>query len=672
MDLRKKVVTQTAVCVIFLLIIAIVMLAWQGGCAPWMVVTSIVFALIDIILPGTFWLQICRTKLGLKQLCERAPMSMMLLLGTGFFALVSLISFRLENTLLLALAMPVFAALGLWSSVRLLKKEKCHPQVVLEPLPMWIFAATLAVYLFVWVPFVAHPQAVGATSIKQDFLWNVGDVNSFFLGFPPPDIRFEGVRLHYHHLNELLCAGVSAASGVHPYDLLGVVWPLFCLSGAAACLYEFGISLYNSRKTAAALILLVFFTDAKVLYHATTNVNSVATSILYSSAWLSIVAYLWEDERRVQPVSIILGLCASFLLLMAKGPVGLILILALACAALWRALMEKRLGRMTLFAAIQLGLLAAVYLVMVSVGADRMDVSLFATLERTGFLAMADAAGKIHPALYWLMLPVAALLFLCLTRAAVFICYFYCAVRRVKKVKQICGMEMLIHTAIFGSLAAFFLLDHYAYSQAYFLFLATQLAAVITAPYIAVLPKKSWKKRTMLTACVLGIALCVGNTSIAIGQGIFRIEQNVGLAEKDDSMDVLPDHEQAANWLANHMKKDETFAVNRYRDSQTAAGSSNLYTALSGHQAYMEGWLYEVFRMGVPEEIAQEKRSQTMIMFSPSSTPEQVLETARANGIDYLVFDELYAYDGENGPQFELLDLVLDLEAVKIYRVPTT
>ena len=35
MDVRKRVITQTAVCIIFFLIIAIVMLAWQGGCAPW-------------------------------------------------------------------------------------------------------------------------------------------------------------------------------------------------------------------------------------------------------------------------------------------------------------------------------------------------------------------------------------------------------------------------------------------------------------------------------------------------------------------------------------------------------------------------------------------------------------------------------------------------------------
>lgn len=670
MDVRKRVITQTAVCIIFFLIIAIVMLAWQGGCAPWRVVAAIAFALIDIILPGTFWLQICRTKLGLKELCERAPMSMMLLLGTGFFALISAVSFRLENTFLLDLILPVFAVLGLWSSVRLLKKEKCHPQVVLEPLPMWIFAAMLLVYLFVWIPFTAHPQAVGATSIKQDFLWNVGNVNSFFLGFPPQDIRFEGVRLHYHYLNELLCAGISAASGVHPYDLLGVIWPLFCLSGAAACLYEFGHSLYKSRKTACALLLLVFFTDAQVLYHATTNVNSVATAILYSSIWLSIAAYLWEEEQRVKPISIVLGLCASVLLLMAKDPVGLILILALACAAVWRMLMDRKPGRMTLFAALQMVTLAVVYPLMFSSGANQMGISVSATLGRTGFLALADAAGKIHIAFYWLMLPIAALLFLLFTRAAVFVCYFYCAVRRVKKVTQISGMEMLIHASIFGSLLAFFIFDHYAYSQVYFLFLATQMAAVITAPYIAVLPEKSWKKRVVLAACALGIALCAGNTAVTMSQGVFRIGQNIGLAEKDDMMDVLPDHEQAAQWLEENMQKDETFAVNRYRDLQSAEGNSNLYTAFSGRQSYMEGWLYAVSNMGVPEKTVEERRTQTAIMFSPSSTPEQVLETARAAGVDYLVFDELYAYTGKNGPQFDLLEPVLNLETVKIYRVP--
>lgn len=84
----------------------------------------------------------------------------------------------------------------------------------------------------------------------------------------------------------------------------------------------------------------------------------------------------------------------------------------------------------------------------------------------------------------------------------------------------------------------------------------------------------------------------------------------------------------------------------------------------------MEGWLYAVSNMGVPEKTVEERRTQTAIMFSPSSTPEQVLETARAAGVDYLVFDELYAYTGKNGPQFDLLEPVLNLETVKIYRVP--
>ena len=80
----------------------------------------------------------------------------------------------------------------------------------LTPLPQGfelLLTALLVVYALCWETATAHPAAVGQTVLKQDFLWNIGNARSFWLGFPPQDIRFAGVRLHYHYLNELLSEG---------------------------------------------------------------------------------------------------------------------------------------------------------------------------------------------------------------------------------------------------------------------------------------------------------------------------------------------------------------------------------------------------------------------------------------------------------------------------------
>ena len=59
------------------------------------------------------------------------------------------------------------------------------------------FALALAAALCFALPAAAD----GAVVPQQDFFWNVGNAQSFLLGFPPQDLRFSGYTLTYHYLS---------------------------------------------------------------------------------------------------------------------------------------------------------------------------------------------------------------------------------------------------------------------------------------------------------------------------------------------------------------------------------------------------------------------------------------------------------------------------------------
>lgn len=65
-------------------------------------------------------------------------------------------------------------------------------------------------------------------------------------------------------------------------------------------------------------------------------------------------------------------------------------------------------------------------------------------------------------------------------------------------------------------------------------------------------------------------------------------------------------------------------------------GISSLYTAMSGRQAYMEGYTYAVTNMGVSEAVVAQKQAVNTALFDASTAPEEVLRLCAENGIDYL------------------------------------
>lgn len=120
-------------------------------------------------------------------------------------------------------------------------------------------------------------------------------------------------------------------------------------------------------------------------------------------------------------------------------------------------------------------------------------------------------------------------------------------------------------------------------------------------------------------------------------------------------------------WLAANAAPDELFATNRI-DAQpgTGGGVSCIYTALSGRQAYMEGYTYAVTNMGVSEAVVREKKDVNAAFFSENTTPQEVVRLARENGVRYLVFSLQFPGDTAQLAQFPL---VYENAKVQIYRI---
>ena len=150
--------------------------------------------------------------------------------------------------------------LGLWAKRRPLLAALRAPD---KPGDSWLCAAVLCLLALYCVGgslrFALPAAAGGAVVPQQDFFWNVGNAQSFLLGFPPQDLRFSGYTLTYHYLSELLAAGLSMATGASCYDIEAALLPLAGILFTVAMLWDFGRILYNgSVKKTGLLLGLVF------------------------------------------------------------------------------------------------------------------------------------------------------------------------------------------------------------------------------------------------------------------------------------------------------------------------------------------------------------------------------------------------------------------------------
>ena len=634
-----------------------------------------------------------------KKLAGPAAQAAGLVLAFAVFAGLAVLSSAVGSVWLVRL-LPLAAVLGLPVAAR---RRRGSFAAVLQTLraylPLAAVAGVLALISAAGAGLFAHPAAVGQITPSQDFFWNLGNAESFLLGFPPADLRFAGVTLTYHYLTELLAAGLSMASGLAVYDVLAFYQTPLLLALLVWALWQLGQAVFGgSRAKSALLLAATFLLGCVSLYkvwpsgqsrfwntgirHLLTNINGQATATLFLCLFVLLFWQLAGQKFRAgAPLWVALVLCFG-LLCFAKGPVAGIVAIAAVAAVVWGGLRGgTSRGGALLFVLLVGGGFWLLYRFYFAAGASTsMVFSPAGTLQKSYFANYIALITAKSPLLGKLLLPVFMLLqTFCMAPAGVAL-YLFALLRDVRRLPRLDVPHLFWHAGAVGGMAAFFLFDHYAMSQIYFGFAGLFFINLLALDALG--DAKNWFAKRLpavrkVAAGTLGVLVAASAATGLLMQAQLAfaglqvlaspLETAAQSTAQHGTVPLTAAEETGMRWLAAALQPGELFATNRIHTGAAQEGLSNVYSGLSGRGAYMESFKYAVSNMGVAGAQVEERLAVITAIFNADTPHSTVQSLCKAHGIRYLAYCP--AFDGATA-QFAGFLCVYDSEQLKIYEVP--
>ena len=623
-----------------------------------------------------------------------------ILFGIGFFAATYCVLMRVSMlggfSIRVGYWLWIFALILLQFSGKLLREKTAAfysytVKTVFELKNMlWLllFAVLLVVFSFTYVVKNAHPTVAGDIILNQDFLWNVGNAESFGIRFIPEDIRFVGVQLHYHYLTELIAGALSLATGISAYNILGFYFGPYIIIALIYSIYTFGKNFYAGNVKKAKWFTFALFTFGcaslwKILpngqglfwntnvYHLVSNMNSQGTAIIFLCIFSSAFLYCMRTRFQVKLIDIGILLISFFMLCFAKGPVAAIAVCAASITLVWLFL-QKKVNLKGFITAILLGgMFIVVYNLFFSSGANtsvRFDI--WRTMEFTYFAPYLQWVYDRN--LYiWYVALFGAMLFhtFCMAPFQFFL-YGGGLCNDVKKLFKIEGDKLYANAAAVGGMFAFYLFNHPSMSQLYFVFLSLFFINLLAIDRIDQLHIKKISTKLVVVFACIGLITNAFLYINLVGSGARQFARNTGIIEKYPYEFVMnADDEQAMQWLRENTGNDIIFATNRIHTGRAQEGLSNLYSALSGRQAYMEGFKYALTNMGVPEDVIIHRLEVNNALFNVGTPAEELQRLCENSGITHIVYCEQFW--GDEG-QLAYFELVYESDTVRIYATGVT
>ena len=660
----------------------------QGGTRIWQVLFVWFAGIVGTFLPGTLILQLCHARVQ-----GTLRFVLICVFGIGFFSLVTVLACLTGAHWLVPVLVVGVCFAGIATQILSLRNGKVQP-VASPSLPTLIL--TIAVYILLnalWSIRHTHPSLVGSLIPNQDFFWNLGNVQSFLHSFPPQDLRVSGVTVTYHYLTELLQAGLVLLTGVSAYDVTAFSSYAPVAVGLIGCLYALGEQLWGigSRRAIALSSLPLWMScgslwkalDAgssrfgnMLLIHTVSNINGQATAFLFLAAFLTILLALetanWHTGVLL-PAGCIL---AFFLLTFSKGPQAALLALALSAAIVVRLLVcglthqikKPSVAQIVVFTAV-CGGFWIVYGGLFSAGASSsMTLSLTRTVELHFFGSILNASKILLKSIWPVLIPVLWLVQSFGMAPAATVAFGLSILRDIRHLKELPLSVLTLYAAIPGGLLAFFLFDHYSSSQIYFASIALFCLGVVLLRELPAL----WARcgfigrllRTSITVLLtLGVLTALCQTTYLARSAIVSPEKPA-LSQK---LPLTAAEEEGCLWLAQDMAAGALFATNRMHTGSTLEGLSNVYSGLSGQQAYCESFKYAVSNMGDQTGDVTERYQLMEELFHPDTTPQRAHDICTQCGITHVLYHT--ASPGSNASLQELQPAFITEELI-IYRVP--
>ena len=608
----------------------------------------------------------------------RAPLG--ILLGTGFLCVLYCFCMRLGFLWVLRLLPPLLAVSWLLLCVRLKKLWHNGPALFYGLLT----AGLVVLFAFSVVVKNARPSAVGAILPNQDLLWDIGNANSFKIAFPPQDIRFSQVRLTYHYLTEMVEGVLSLVSGLSAYDVVAFYMGPAVLAALVCCLQALGDGFYKGdrNKTAAFVCGLFLFNCASMcaalpdgrglfwnynLSYLVTNLNAQGTALIFASIFFLLFTIMARRGFAVTWRYLAAFLGSFTLLCFAKGPVAAIAACSFVITMVFVLFRRPHYGKaLTALAGVPC-IFAVIYTTFYASGANTSMRLGDRTFQMSAFSHYFNAVLLNDRYLWYLSLPFFALLILFCMQPLQFPLYLRGMWDDVRGLFRLPAERLLANGVVCGGATAYFAFWHPSYSQIYFVLFAIFCINLLAADRVGRPAGRPFKAVVVLLGGVgllTTLMLCIN----FVGSGGRQLLRNLDIIPKYPYAAVACAEDEAAmEWLAANAEPDELFATNRI-DAQpgTGGGVSCIYTALSGRQAYMEGYTYAVTNMGVSEAVVREKKDVNAAFFSENTTPQEVVRLARENGVRYLVFSLQFPGDTAQLAQFPL---VYENAKVQIYQI---
>ncbi len=641
-----------------------------------------------IFLPGAV---ICKA-VGLERFDgdENSYFSLYFLIGTGLLMAVFLPCAYFNFWIPLQVFSPMVGLAGLFFSKYYVFSDVKRDGRKLDSQTLFmlmVFAFLLFIYAFLGVAKHAHPSKVGQIILSQDFMWTVGNAESFKISFPPQDIRFSGVQLKYHYLTEMISCAVSVISGISNYDIIGFYLQGFMALFLITALYDFARVYFGKNTFKINMFLVSFFALSclslwkalpggasvfgnSLLEALVGNANSMTGAFAFLAVFAMLVVGLTRRSFGFNPWRIAAAAAAFLMLSFSKSPIAAIAAIAIAMAALINLFTRNEKIMPVLTALAACGVFGAVYVLIMRFGAGRStSFSLTGTLKLGYFRNFLRLFSNTNIWLYRLSIPVFMVL------QTVCIAPFQSVVVLPKmlsdafKITRLSFEKLWFYACIAGGILGFFLTEHEAFSQVYFVYTAIfflNLLAVDYFPFDRIKPKNIITYGLLVLSCATAVFMYTNFGGSGIRQFLFHY--NV-LEKYDYPFVVKAEDEAAGMYLRENMQVGELFITNR---THTGAGEglSNVYTCFSGRPSYMEGFKYTVSNMGV-EWRQVDRRLQLVgkvfgIYDQQAASLDEIIRLCKKHNIRYVVYSSQFEGDIS---AFSGLEPVFSDNSAVIYKI---
>ena len=510
-----------------------------------------------------------------------------------------------------------------------------------------LFLLSLLIFLTVFggVFHTAWPSAVGGAVYNQDALWSVGSAASPWYGFPVLDLRTAGGIFHYHYFSDVVAGLVAIFSGQHTWNVnffyLRPLWVVLIAMGSFEVARNLGAKGWQAFIPPVGICLGMFRNYGAILY-TFNNPNNVNQSYVFMLG--AILAFQQAEKENFdtakQIPALLLTLTAA---LWSKGSVGLLFLIALFAAWVVYAILQKYVCPNAVVSLVLGGIVAFLLMKLLFSGAN---INLYTDISVPRLKEVLLGAFKENTPLL--------------------ILYAISLIYSLKNFKTLSFMGLALNAVAFGGIMANCIFNHYGGADTYFTLVSLFAMWLSIAEVLPKMFEKKAIKNTVLALCMVGIA---GNALTAMP--IFRHGVQVALRcagvrpPFEQVYETLnADDEAAALWLRENMTSDDVFATNRNeRSLENRDGVFLGYTALSGRQAYVEGWFYAMEYSMDYYELRHNLEEVSDKIFA-CETFEEAVAIAKENGITYLL---LHLPSG--GAPFEGGTPAFSSGTVLVYRV---